>query len=295
MPDVQTRVRFKNILFMSDFSNAAGVALPYATSLARTFGARMWALHVNPPTVNPMTDPSTWKPLQEAAEIRKKEQIERLRDAMRGMKPEIVIEEGDPLSVLDAMVRNQSIDLVVLGTRGRSGVAKIALGSTAERVFRNVSCPVLTVGPRASEGNGQPGGFSRIVFASGLDPKARAALPFALSLAQEFCADLKLLHVIEHPKACELVQWPELEESSLRLLQSMVPSDAQQWCTPSFAIKHGDPAEEILAVASRHRADLIVLGVHEAHGMPGASTHLPISIAHTVVANAHCPVLTVRD
>lgn len=295
MLDVQTRVRFKNILFTTDYSDAAAAALPYATNLARTYGAKIWALHVNPPTINPMTEPSSWRPLEEAAEIRKKEQTEKLREAMRGMKPEILIAEGDLWSILDATVRNNNIDLIVMGTRGRSGIAKITLGSVAEEIFRSVSCPVLTVGPNASAGKAQPGAFSHVVLATGLDPKSGAALPFALSLAQEFVADLTLMHVIERPKTCELVQSEELNDASLRLLQAMVPPDAHQWCNPSFAVKHGDTAEEILALAVRKKADLIVLGVHEKHGVPGASTHLPISIAHKVVVQAHCPVLTVRD
>ena len=295
MPEVQTRVRFKNILFTTDFSEAADAALPYAASLARTYGAKIRALHVNPPAVNPMTPPVTWRAEEDAAKIRANEQKEKLRHAMRGMNPEILIEEGDLPSILDATIRSNDIDLIVMGTRGRSGVAKAVLGSAAEEIFRSVTCPVLTVGPSVPVTVEKPGEFSRILLATGTDFKHRAALPFALSLAQEFVADLTLVHVIERPKTCEIVKSDELEDATMRLLQGMVPANAQQWCNPSFAVKHGDPAEEILALAERKRADLIVLGVHKEHGFPGASTHLPISIAHKVVAQARCPVLTVRD
>jgi len=66
------------------------------------------------------------------------------------------------------------------------------------------------------------------------------------------------------------------------------------WCQPEAVVEYGNPAAEILEVAKQRGADLIVLGVRDANKRMGAATHLEWSTAHKVVAQATCPVLTVR-
>jgi len=58
--EARTRIEVKNILFATDLSPAAAGALPYAAELAKRFGAKLYALHVMTPIVNPMTEPATW-------------------------------------------------------------------------------------------------------------------------------------------------------------------------------------------------------------------------------------------
>jgi nucleotide-binding universal stress UspA family protein len=77
-------------------------------------------------------------------------------------------------------------------------------------------------------------------------------------------------------------------------LGELIPKDAELWCRPETVVKYGNPADEILEVARKHGADLIVLGVRDAGKRLGAATHLERRTAHKVVAHAHCPVLTVR-
>jgi nucleotide-binding universal stress UspA family protein len=76
--------------------------------------------------------------------------------------------------------------------------------------------------------------------------------------------------------------------------ETLVPSEAGFWCAPHFIVEQGLPKEKILETARRTNADLIVLGARTPEGVPGASTHLSIATVHHIVANAECPVLTVR-
>ena len=115
-----------------------------------------------------------------------------------------------------------------------------------------------------------------------------------MSLAQEFQAHLTLLHVIPEERPGDLILPGEQTESSERRLHELVPAEAELWCVPQFAVEEGPVAEKILEVAKKRNADLIVLGVHRPSGFPGAATHLPTAIAHKVVTQANCPVLTVR-
>lgn len=292
--DAQTRIQVKNILFPTDFSPAAAGALPYAIEFAKRFGAKLYALHVMTPVVNPMTEPATWTVLEKAAEAEAEKRRQTLLKSFPGIKAEVLIEEGDLWSILAATVEKNKIDLIVLGTRGRSGVKKFFLGSSAEEVFRQAPCAVLTIGPRSPEEPRRGGEISHIVYATDFSKESGAAATYAVSLAQEFQAHLTLMHVIAEPKTGELVQPEELVSSSLHLLRNLVPPDAELWCEPRFEVELGAADEKILELAKRKKADLIVLGVHRPGGFPGAATHLPIATAHKVVSQAECPVLTIR-
>lgn len=67
--DVRTRIQLKNILYATDFSPTANAAAPYVAELTNHYGAKLYALHVRAPAVNPMAPPASWKSLEEAAEI----------------------------------------------------------------------------------------------------------------------------------------------------------------------------------------------------------------------------------
>lgn len=293
--DARTRVQLKNILFTTDFSAAAAAALPYAGALAKRFGARLFALHVRTPVINPMTPPEGWPALERAAAEEERERKETLRNALPGMETTVLIEEGDIDAHLPATVKKEHIDLIVLGTRGRTGVGKLMLGSGAEEILRTADCPVLTVGPQAPGIPAKYGEFTRILYATSFGFENPAAAAYAISLAQEFQSELTLLHVLPDPQVGEFVVPQDLLEASKRRLAHLMPPEAEMWCVPEVCVERGDVAEKILDVAKRKNADLIVLGIHQPAGVPGAATHLPIATAHKVVSHAHCPVLTVRD
>jgi nucleotide-binding universal stress UspA family protein len=293
--DAKTRIQLKNILFATDFSPAAAAALPYVATLAKRFGAKLFALHVRTPVINPMTPPAGWPALEKAAEQEERERRESLRNALPGMEPTVFIEEGSIWENLQVVIQKQDIDLLVIGTHGRSGIGKLLLGSAAEEIFREALCPVLTVGPQVLAQPNREGDFTSILYAASFRAESAAAAPYAISLAQEYQATLTLLHVLENPKAGDLVVPQDLMEASKTRLASLLPPEAGLWCQPDYVVERGEVAEKILDVAKNRKADLIVLGVHRPSGIPGAATHLPIATAHKVVCHANCPVLTVRD
>ncbi|MGC2015080.1 MAG: universal stress protein [Candidatus Acidiferrales bacterium] len=290
----RTRIEIKNILFPTDFSAAGDAAIPYATELARRFGAKICALHVRPPVINPMTQPATWGGLEKAAKEEAEAQRMVLRESFPGIKPEIMIEEGDFWQNLQDAIDAHSTDLIVLGTHGRSGAGKFLLGSKAEEIFRRAPCAVLTVGPHSHAIPPRYGEFTEILYATDFGPESSAAAYYAMSLAQEFQARLTLLHVIPEERPGDLILPGDQAASSAQRLHKLVPAEAELWCVPHFVVEAGPAAEKILEVAEKRNADLIVLGVHRPSGFPGAATHLPIAIAHKVVSQANCPVLTVR-
>lgn len=290
----RTAVRFRNILFATDFSPAAAHAIPYVKRIAKRYDADLVALHVRHPAVNPMTRPVTW-PDNETIRKQNDQYRDELLGTFVGVRTTALIEEGDIQSRLQETIHKNNTDLVVIGTRGRTGLGKVLMGSVAEEIFRTVTCPVLTVGPRSDSSRGADGEIREILYATDLASASSAAAAYAVSLAQEFQARLILLHVIPEPQAGDLVSAHDVTQAAKDLLRKLVPEEAEAWCKPEFLVERGNPADRILEIAHLRESGLIVLGIKPKEGVPGAATHLPIATAHKIVSHAECPVLTVRS
>ncbi|HZP32159.1 MAG TPA: universal stress protein [Candidatus Acidoferrales bacterium] len=289
--DPRVRVRINNILLCTDFSGAAEAAFPYAVDLARHFGAKLRALYVRNPDEYVMAFPEGGSVPTGFTEEQARSHLHALLAGVSDLDHEEIVAEGEVWPSIESIVAKNDIDLIVVGTRGRGGIAKLVLGSRAEEIFRRATCPVLTVAAHLAE-HLPSGEIKHILYATDLTPEAAVAAPYAVSLAQEYQASLTLLHVITEPRTGDLVQPHDLIASTERRLRELVPPEAELWCEPRFEVEQGSPADTILDVARLRKADLIVMGLHRSTGM---ATRLPMATAHRVVAGAKAPVLTVRS
>jgi nucleotide-binding universal stress UspA family protein len=287
----RTRITLRNILFATDFSQASDAAAPIAIQIARRYGAKVYGVHVNRFDDYTATAPNAWAAMVEAAEKETKEDARQLNEQLEGVEHEVVIGEGNIWEVTSKVIEQKEIDLIVLGTRGRTGLGKVILGSVAEQILRQAPCPVLTVGPHVNPWSDEYAKMREILYATDLAAELPMAAPYAISLAQENQAHLVLLHVVEDPKAGDLVDSPEVVDVKQRKLQQLVTEQAGLWCEPTYIVEQGAAAEKILDVAKRRHTDLIVMGARPAKGL---ATHLNIGTVHEVVSQATCPVLTVR-
>ena len=287
-----TRVKFSNILFPTDFSASSEAALPYAEAIVRHFGATLYPAHVVPPEPYhglpmdpfPVTLDYAWRSAEES--LAKLATSDRIKD----IPHQVLLKQGPLWDVISAMTNKYLVDLIILGTHGRTGLSKLAMGSVAEEIYRRASCPVLCVGPRVPHHEMQTPEFHRILFATDFSVSSLAALPYALSFAEETQAQLTLLHMI--PLA-PLSEQEVVRAAALDKLMKLIPTAAMAWCTPEFEVRFEFPTEGIVAAAKRHSADLVVMGVQRsAH--PRAVSHLPWAIVSEVIGQAVCPVLTVR-
>jgi nucleotide-binding universal stress UspA family protein len=300
-------ISLKNVLFATDFSEVSEAALPYAAAICRRYNCQLHAVHViSPASYIVPSEPVgsiTIESMHEAARADAQERMQALASHLKAVPHYSYIREGDVWEVLCDMVQTREIDLLVLGTHGRTGLEKLVLGSKAEEILRQAPCPVLTVGSKVSGRAQLPTlagedkdltpleiSLRHIVYATDFTPESLAAAPFAASLAQEFQARLSLLHVIEGYASVHRPPGPI--EFALRRLAKLVPEEASLWCSPEPVVQFGSPAECILQRAFESEADLIVLGVRPARHL-AAATHLPWATAHKVIAHAQCPVLTI--
>jgi nucleotide-binding universal stress UspA family protein len=284
-----TQIAFKNILFATDFSSTTELALPYAVEIARRSGATIHAVHVVQPDIYPLESPSEWPKIACEEEEFRKEKRNQLEEELQGLPHEILILEGNVWQNLAHIIEKENVDLVVLGTHGRTGIEKLLLGSVAETIFRQAASPVLTVGPAVSSRatHAAAAELNQILYAADFSPESLAAARYAISLAKEHHAELILLHVLQNAE-------PGQVNSAFQTLRDVVPLGAGLGSEQRCLVERGAPADTILDVAASHNADMIVLGLRSGEGRLTAATHFARSIAYKVVTRAACPVLTVR-
>lgn len=285
-----TRIRFEKILFATDFSEASHHAQRYAIALARLFGSRLFALHVESPAESVMPYGQVSSYLVDKMRDARNIQMRLLQESLEreGIPFACLLETGDVREKINDIIKQYSIDLVVLGTHGRQGLTRVLLGSTAEDVFRSITLPVLTVGPHSDPFNpDQP--IGHIVYATDFTTDSEAAAPHALSLAEQFHAGLTVIHVT--PEGASLPADEERMETYFQdKLRRLIPEFECEWCNVEYLVETGDTVEQVLTVADERRTDLIVLGVHNSISF---MSHLPSRTAYQIICQANCPVLTV--
>ena len=220
--------------------------------------------------------------------------MRRVDSQLAGLPHEAMVERATTVwGPVKLAIEKRHVDLIVLGTHGRTGVPKFFLGSVAEEIFRRSAIPVLTIGPGVRGGTHTEARFHRVLFATDFSPEAAAAAPYAISLVQKDGAQLIVVHVIPKPRSVNASDAPRAGISVAEAMHKMfqIPKDAGFSAVPSVRVEYGEPADRIVEVARECGADIIVLGVRG--GRIGPAAHLERATAHMVVVHAGCPVLTV--
>jgi len=285
-------IQLKRLLYATDFSAASRMALPVVAAIARKHHAKVFVAHIWLPIPYPMATPEAITVLdtRQEREIRKLAGNFLQSSELAGLETEIVAKSGDPKDELEHIVRKHNIDLAILSTHGRTGFKHLLMGSVAEQLFRNLSCPVLTVGPRISRRFTENMQIREILFPTDLSPESQAVFPFLASIADEYDARITVLHVLPE----ETKNNPDLRRLAEPLkahLEHLFSHKVGPLCKVDFVIDCGDAAQKILSYAHYLNAELIAFGVrHTADIM----THLQKTVGYRVVMQAECPVLTYR-
>jgi nucleotide-binding universal stress UspA family protein len=297
-PPTKTRISIKNILFATDFSEFSMTAVPFVVAFAKRYGATVLVTHVLPEEAHLPVAVESLPTEQDLDRRLARQEMARLEHAgvFAGVLHEPIIERGEFDIVIDDLVARRKVDLIVAGTHGREGLRKMFLGSVAEEIFRNATCPVLTVGPHVSPDVLADGRFHRVLFATDFSAGSMHALPYALSLAEEDHAQLTLLHAVHLDTATPIegvrpVYEEQIAARAEAQLRQMIPDNAHLWAEPEILVRSGLPADVIVTTAEEEQASIIIMGVHHARA---SATHNPWAVAHQVVCHAHCPVLSVR-
>ncbi len=283
MPTFQPR----QILCPTDFSEHSAAALRAAGGIARAFDAKVAVLHAQRLEAPVYFTKAQTQALR--AQLRRGARAARefvsnfaAQHLPENVEHSVLLVEQDPVQAILQELKRERAGLLVMGTHGRTGLARIRLGSVTESVLRQVNVPVLTVGPHIKP-TPALGTIRRVLVPVNYSDLAEAAFEHATALATKTGADLIVTHVLEsdaHGTGAEASQ----------ALCDWVAPEVRQRCTVREVVKQGSPAEQIVAEAKNSRADLIVVGAHPRSFL---GTVLFGSTTELVIRNAPCPVLSV--
>lgn len=151
-----SRLILKNFLFLTDFSEPSEAAIPFVLAMAREYEVKVHTLHVLTPVAlayaSPESAAATIEGLEEGAQV----EMQRLDSQLTGVTHEnILVRDQSVWPAVQRLLDERHIDLVILGTHGRTGAVKLLLASVAEEIFRRARVPVLTIGTRGAKRNSQ--------------------------------------------------------------------------------------------------------------------------------------------
>ncbi len=294
------------MLLATDFSRFSEGAEAYACALAASWGATLTVISVLefPPGINPNYPVNRLYLGELMKEARRRFTDLKARAAKRGISVHTSVTTGIPSEEVLAAAKTDDMDLIVVGTKGKTGLEHVLLGSTAERIIRMAPCPVLAVPAerqRAEGGSGDTNGppvLERILVPIDFSDCSLDAVEYAVLVAQRGKASIKLLHVLEPVSyGLDFTLLHETKREQMRRaiterLSSLVSAVTSAEVRAEFFIRGGLPADSILDAALTQPADMIVMGTH---GRRGLSHTFFGSVAESVLRKARCPVLTVRS
>jgi nucleotide-binding universal stress UspA family protein len=300
----QSRPQIRSVLVPIDFSRPSINAIEAALPLIKHFGADLHLVHVFEPDY-PLTSMAAIPLVVPELEVgqRVKRRLKQLvKDHSLLLRPEnIHAIKGRPFEQICQLARVQDIDLIVMATRGNTGLKHLALGSTTERVVRYSPCPVLVVResqPEQTKSARRTATLRKILVPVDFSECSLKGVAFARALARDLGSNLILLNSValqyyiasdEYGRFNLPQVLEQTEKSACDQMRDFVAKTNWGGVGVDSTIEIGHAGEQICAAAAE-KADLIVIATH---GHTGLKHVLLGSTAEYVVRHASCPVLVV--
>ena len=277
----------KKILVPTDFSKPAGIATDVAADIARKSGAELTLLHVIEEAVGnslnvegQVTADAGWEEKLfnlKLIEKAKKQMAKASEDPkFEGIKLKTVLRVGTPYHGMNKIITEKKVDLVVMGTAGRSDMEQMIIGSNTEKVVRTAGCPVLTVHNKPATKD-----FKNIVYATSMDKDEEVFSRIVRSTQKIYDSTIHLVRI----------NTPSNFQRDV-LVKKYMQEFAKRLQLKNYTINvFNDVSEEegIIYFADSINADLVAMSTH---GRTGFAHVLAGSIAEDVVSHSRRPVLT---
>lgn len=293
---------FDTLLVGTDGSRPAEVAAHRAFALARDLDAAVHLLSVADVRLAANTTArGGTRNVRENLREQAREQVGSLENAASVDNLELVgtVREGIPATEIVEYAETNDLDCIVVGSYGRSGVERLAVGSVADAVVRTAPMPVMTVPSRPGDDVQQDAPIDTLLVPTDGSEHAAVAARRGLDLAAALDASVHLLTVADtslerrfpHLFADDEARHAR-EASSNDCLTPLVDDARERGVDATTAIRTGVPATEIVGYAREHDVDSIVMGTR---GRSAIHRFLLGSVTTRVVQTSSVPVLTVRN
>jgi nucleotide-binding universal stress UspA family protein len=280
------------ILLTTDGSKDSELAATTAVGLANGTGSELHLVHVGP-VVPVHFEPSDVEParLQEEARRVLDEQTGKV-ESLGGTVAQSHLRMGGAAEEVISLSEELGAGLIVSGSRGRSRIKRLLVGSVSDSVVRHAHCPVMVV-------RGKPAVFpARILVATDGSEEAAMAMRGAGDLAARTGSQLALMHVgvivpVYHPERHDYpARYERVRKEAQQLLDEQVLKiEGSGGVVERAVLAMGRADEEIIAAVEEMDADLVVIG---SRGLGGVRRAVMGSVSDSVVRHAHCPVMVVR-
>jgi nucleotide-binding universal stress UspA family protein len=288
---------YTKILCSTDFSTGSEQALRVAVRMARETGAELVLAHAwyIPPSAYSLEAPFPPYVVQGVVDDSQRALDAAVKEAKAGGAKHVTgkLLTGVPWMQIVGELEKQAYDICIIGTHGRTGLARVLLGSVAEKIVRHAPCSVLAVRP---DGDARP--FHHVLVPTDFSESATHALDLAATLVEP-TGSITVVHVIEVPVAYSgevpITDFArDLDKRAAAALDKEVERIKRATKVPVTARSRiGYPGAQTLAVLDDDRSiDLVVMG---SHGRTGIKRALMGSVAEKVVRHARCPVLVARE
>ena len=285
------------VLCPVDFSDSSRVALRYSVAIASHFGATVTLVTVNDPILAETADlklGSDWLTKQCLAELKSEVAKTFAGRALENVEMRYEVATGTPAPEILRVARENQCDLIVMSSRGLSGVRKLFFGATTERVLRETSVPLLVTPPSGATPftlEEMAAEIRRVLVPVDLVTPPTRQVRVASSIAAALGTPLLLLHVLEPLRTPVPVQMPlpnvDVErraqaDHTLGEVAATIGSGVKVEALTAF----GDSAEEIAKIASDRQVGLLVMGLHASPltgARMGSVTYRVLCLAHTLV------------
>jgi nucleotide-binding universal stress UspA family protein len=279
----------RKIAVPTDFFPSSASAMAYALALAKTDKSRVVAVYAVDPFEYSF-GPSDLRYLKkQEVWARAHEAMSQWLKANKFSDCATSLIEGEAGPAIAQFIDQQGIDLTVLGTSARRHAARLLLGSVAEEIFRKASGIVLVLGPRMRCKRQQ---LKRLLFATDLEAHSLAALSHLSKLARTFDSTISVIRAV-HPDIRSRPERSRIGRETILKIESAADATLRKRIK-KIQVEFGHPVKVIMAAVKASQADAIVMGIRSGGKWDRATTHIPWALAHRVIADAGCPVLTIR-
>jgi nucleotide-binding universal stress UspA family protein len=280
----------ETILFATDFSRACQNAWLYAVGIRHEYDAKLLLAHVIDPAIFAAVPSELVGTAREQVRQEKEDQLKKLEPSEEGSQPpfELLLREGEISDVLLHVVQERDVELLVAGTRRRSGTERLLLGSVAEKLFRQASCPSLVVPEGASIG--ERFAITRILCPIDFSPDSHIAVDCAKSIARRLGAQLILTHVLREGLANGKSEREWAVHEAQHRLRKLLDGDQDLPFKSLIEVTVGVAAEQISRTAMEYHPELVVVSVHPA---AGTIAHERERNAYKIIRWSPCAVLTI--
>jgi nucleotide-binding universal stress UspA family protein len=293
---------YDTILVPTDGSEGSEIAARHALTFEEATGGTVHFLRVAESPDETDLEPNVetaWGDERTRAERKTREALERFVDRVtdRPNTTQTAVTHGRPAEAIRSYATEQDIDLIAMGTHGRTGLSRVLIGSVTERVVRTSECPVLTCSLQESEDEHVE--FDEILVPTDGSECATRAVKHALDVADTFGATIHAFSVVD---VMALAEGYEAEpgfgvryESQYNLAENAVATVSElaegRDVDVNTEIREGAAYRAINAYSEESGVDLIAMGTH---GRKGLQRYLIGSVTERVVRTSDVPVLTVR-